>query len=46
MESFFSTLKVECVERQDFRTPEEARTCVFAYREVFSNRQRLHSTLG
>jgi len=46
MESFFSTLKAECVERHDFQTPEEARTCVFEYLEVFYNRQRLHSSLG
>ncbi len=46
MESFFSTLKAECVERHDFQTPDEARTCVFEYLEVFYNRQRLHSALG
>jgi len=46
MESFFSTLKAECVERHDFQTPHEARTCVFEYLEVFYNRQRLHSSLG
>jgi putative transposase len=46
MESFFSTLKSECVNRHDFQTPEEARTCVFEYLEVFYNRQRLHSSLG
>lgn len=46
MESFFSTLKAECAERQDFQTPDEARLCVFEYLEVFYNRQRLHSSLG
>lgn len=46
MESFFSTLKSECVERHDFRTRDEARTCIFEYLEVFYNRQRLHSSLG
>jgi len=46
MESFFSTLKGECVERHDFQTPEQARTCIFEYLEVFYNRQRLHSSLG
>jgi transposase InsO family protein len=46
MESFFSTLKAECVERHDFQTPTEARTCIFEYLEVFYNRQRLHSSLG
>jgi putative transposase len=46
MESFFSTLKAECVERHDFQTPEQAQACIFAYLEVFYNRQRLHSSLG
>jgi putative transposase len=46
MESFFGTLKAECVERHDFQTPEQARACIFEYLEVFSNRQRLHSSLG
>lgn len=46
MESFFSTLKVECVGRHDFQTPEQARACIFEYLEVFYNRQRLHSALG
>jgi putative transposase len=46
MESFFSTLKAECVERHDFQTPDEARSCIFEYLAVFYNRQRLHSSLG
>ena len=46
MESFFGTLKVECVQRHDFQTPEQARACIFEYLEVFYNRQRLHSSLG
>ncbi len=46
MESFFSTLKVECVDRQDFQNQDQARACVFEYLEVFYNRQRLHSSLG
>ncbi len=46
MESFFGTLKGECVERHDFHTPDEARACIFEYLEVFYNRQRLHSSLG
>jgi putative transposase len=46
MESFFGTLKAECVQRHDFRSPEEARACIFEYLEVFYNRQRLHSSLG
>jgi putative transposase len=46
MESFFGTLKVECVQRHDFQTPEQARAGIFEYLEVFYNRQRLHSSLG
>jgi putative transposase len=45
MESFFATLKAECVERHDFHTSEQARACIFEYLEVFYNRQRLHSSL-
>ena len=46
MESFFATLKAECVERQAFHTIAQARTCIFEYLAVFYNRQRLHSALG
>jgi putative transposase len=46
MESFFATLKAECVERHAFQTIEQARACIFEYLTVFYNRQRLHSALG
>ena len=45
VESFFKTLKVECVYRQKFQTREQARQTIFEYIEVFYNRQRIHSTL-
>jgi len=45
MESFFSTLKTECVTGV-FTSRAEARTTIFEYLEVWYNRQRLHSTLG
>lgn len=45
MESFFGTLKTECVDRQSFATRQQARQAVFEYIEVFYNRQRLHSSL-
>ena len=45
-ESFFSTLRAECVELQRFATRREARLAVFEYVMVFYNRQRLHSALG
>jgi putative transposase len=45
MESFFGTLKTECV-TGPFPTCAQARTTIFEYLEVWYNRQRLHSTLG
>lgn len=45
MESFFATLKAECV-RSQFGTRAQARTAIFEYIESWYNRQRLHSTLG
>lgn len=44
-ESFFATLKTECVTGL-FDTRLQARTVIFEYIEVFYNRQRLHSALG
>jgi putative transposase len=44
-ESFFSTLKAECVTDR-FVTRSLARRTIFEYIEVWYNRQRLHSTLG
>ena len=46
MESFFHTLKVECVHHQRYRTRAEARKDIFEYIEAFYNRERLHSSLG
>ncbi|MFZ2097055.1 MAG: IS3 family transposase [Anaerolineales bacterium] len=45
MESFFATLKTECVTGQ-FTTRAEARRTIFEYLEGWYNRQRLHSSLG
>jgi putative transposase len=45
MESFFATLKAECVTHQ-FATRAEARSAIFDYIEGWYNRQRLHSSLG
>jgi putative transposase len=45
VESFFGTLKTECVTVQ-FSTHALARTTIFEYIEVWYNRKRLHSTLG
>ena len=46
MESFFKTFKVELVYQEHFATREEARASIYAYIELFYNRQRLHSSLG
>src|SRR5258708_39247060 len=44
MESFFATLKKECVHRQQFQTRMQARQAIFEYLECFYNPIRLHST--
>jgi transposase InsO family protein len=45
-ESFFHTLKVECIYREDCETRVGTKTSVFEYIEVFYNRERIHSTIG
>jgi putative transposase len=44
MESFFATLKTECVDRC-YASREEARTCLFDYIEIWYNLRRRHSAL-
>ena len=46
VESFFSTLKTECLRNQVFPSRREARAEVFRYIEAFYNRLRRHSSLG
>jgi len=46
MESFWSTLKLELVYRQNFATHAQARSQIFDFIEAFYNRQRSHSALG
>ena len=46
MEAFFSTLKVECVNRRRYRSRDEARADLFDYIERFYNPVRRHSTIG
>jgi len=46
MESFFGTLKEECVGSVIYASREEARLALFTYLEVYYNRIRRHSTLG
>ena len=45
VESFFRTLKVELVNREKFKTRQEAQQKIFEFIEVWYNRQRLHSSL-
>jgi putative transposase len=46
MESFFGSLKEECVGSTVYASHEEARLTLFTYLEVYYNRMRRHSTLG
>lgn len=47
MESFFGTLKKECVRPNgSYATLKEARRSIFDYIEMFYNRRRRHSSLG
>ena len=45
-ESFFKTIKTECVYHQQYNTIKEAELSVFEYIEIWYNRKRLHSSLG
>lgn len=45
IESFFATLKTECVDRY-YQTRREARQTIFEFIEVWYNRARRHSSLG
>jgi len=46
IESFWGTLKEECLGRHMYHTRKEAKTAVFDYIETFYNRKRRHSSLG
>ncbi|MEJ2378677.1 MAG: IS3 family transposase [Pseudolabrys sp.] len=46
MESFFSSLKTERIDRKTYRTRDEAKADVFDYIERFYNVKRRHSTIG
>jgi putative transposase len=45
-ESFFSGVKTELVNQQQYATRQEARLSLFEWIETFYNRRRLHSSLG
>jgi putative transposase len=46
MESFFSSLKTERIDRRTYRTRDQAKADVFDYIERFYNPKRRHSTIG
>ncbi|NCB74024.1 MAG: hypothetical protein EOM51_04685 [Clostridia bacterium] len=45
-ESFFVTIKKECIYRRRYVTMEEVRRDMFSYVELFYNRKHMHSVLG
>jgi putative transposase len=45
-ESFFSTLKTECIEGVSCQSRAQARQAIFEYTEGYSNRMRRHSSPG
>jgi len=46
MESFWATMKTECMPAQGFDSRAQARVAIFGYVHTFYNRVRLHSALG
>jgi putative transposase len=44
-ESFFATLECELLDRERFRTRDQARVKIFDFVEAWYNRQRRHSAL-
>jgi transposase InsO family protein len=45
-ESFFKSLKTECVYRNNFTTRKEAEIAIFIWIESWYNKNRIHSALG
>jgi len=45
VESWFSSLKKECLYRRNYTTEEELRALVFKYIEIWYNDKRIHSSL-
>ena len=46
IESFWSRMQIELLDRQRWRTRVELANAIFEYLEIFHNRQRRHSALG
>jgi len=45
-ERFFATRKAACLDTRPWPTRAAARLAIFAWREVWYNRQRAHAALG
>ena len=45
IESFWSRMQVELLDRQQWKTRVELASAIFDYLEIFHNRQRRHSAL-
>lgn len=45
-ESFFKTIKVECIYRSQYSSRHRAKMDIFSYIEIWYNRKRRHSSLG
>ena len=46
MESFWSSMQIELLNRKKWKTRLELANAIFDYIEIFHNRQRRHSSLG
>ena len=46
IESFWSRMQVELLDRRRWRTRVELANAIFEYLKIFHNRQRRHSSLG
>jgi transposase InsO family protein len=46
VESFFATVKKECLYLRKYATIDEVKKDIFEYVEMFYNRKRMHSYLG
>ena len=46
MESFWSSMQIELLNRKKWKTRVELANAIFDYIEIFHNRQRRHSALG
>ena len=46
MESFYRTIKRELIQDSVFQNPEQARSEIFKYIEIYYNIKRMHSALG